>query len=242
MTRYFACTTLLMLWLTFPATAEEKPRALFNGTDLSGWDGDPQFWSVEDGAIIGRLTADQPLKNNTFLIWKGEEPSDFRLQLEFQIEGGNSGVQYRSRVLDQEKWIVGGYQADIDAANQYTGILYEERGRGILAQRGQRVRINADGNSETVDFADPTELRKAIRDDDWNEYLIEAIGPRLRHIINGKLMSVTVDGDRKHRASSGVIALQLHQGPPMTVRFRNIRLEPVNPTPPPATQPPAEEQ
>jgi hypothetical protein len=120
---------------------------------------------------------------------------------------------------------VAGYQADIDSANQYTGILYDERGRGILAKRGERVRIKPDGQREATTFADAAELQKAIRTDDWNHYVILARGQRLRHKINGKLMSETIDRERDKRAKSGVLALQVHQGPPMTVRFRKIRLE-----------------
>jgi Domain of Unknown Function (DUF1080) len=225
---WLACFSLLLM--TPMAWAEEKFQSLFNGKDLSEWDGDPAIWSVEDGAIVGRLTAEKPLDHNTFLIWKGGELRDFRLRLEYQIEGGNSGVQYRSRVLDPAKWIVGGYQADIVDGPEYTGILYDERGtRGILAKRGERVKIAADGQREATSFADAAELQKSIDTDDWNQYVITARGPRLRHEINGKLMCEAIDRERGRRAESGVLALQVHQGPPMVVRFRNIRLEKLEP-------------
>ena len=217
--------TVLLLAAAGTLRAADKPQVLFNGKDLTGWEGDPAVWSVEDGAIVGRTSADKPLKNNTFLIWKDGKLGDFRLRLEYRIEGGNSGVQYRSKVIDPAKWIVGGYQADIDSGPTYTGILYEEQARGILAKRGERVKIGRDGKSEAAAFADAAELQKNIRTDGWNKYLIEAVGPRLRHKINGKLMSETVDRDRAKRAESGILALQVHAGPPMTVRFRNIRLE-----------------
>jgi Domain of Unknown Function (DUF1080) len=224
MLRTFPALLALAL-LACCALADEKPKSLFNGKDLSGWEGDPAIWSVEDGAIVGRLTAEQPLENNTFLIWNGGDLSDFRLRLEYKIEGGNSGVQYRSRLIDPEKWIVGGYQADIVDGPEYSGILYDERGtRGILAARGQRVTIAADGKRETEQFADAAELQKSIRKSDWNKYTIIARGARLRHKINGKLMSETIDREREKSAKSGILALQVHQGPPMTVRFRNIRL------------------
>lgn len=202
--------------------------SIFNGKDLTGWEGNPAVWMVEDGAIVGRTTADAPIKNNTFLIWRAGEVANFRLRLEYRIEGGNSGVQYRSRVADPDKWIVGGYQADIDSQPRYSGILYEERGRGILAERGQHVTIDREGQKQEEAFGDAAELQKKIHTDDWNEYLIEARGPHLKHTINGVLMSETTDNEEAKRVASGVLALQVHQGPPMTVRFRNIRLEVLN--------------
>ena len=217
---------VLLLLLVADAAAASEPQPLFNGKDLTGWDGDPAIWSVEDGAIVGRLTAERPIDHNTFLIWKGGQLGDFRLRLEYQIEGGNSGVQYRSRVLDPVKWIVGGYQADIVDGPEYTGILYDERGtRGIIANRGERVRIGPDGQRETENFADAADLQKSIHENDWNKYVIVARGPRLRHKINGNLMSEAIDREREKSAATGVLALQVHQGPPMTVRFRSIELE-----------------
>jgi hypothetical protein len=203
----------------------KEPEAIFNGKDLMGWEGDPKVWSVEEEAIVGRTTAEAPLRNNTFLIWRGGTVGDFTLRLEYRIEGGNSGVQYRSKVADPKKWIVGGYQADIDSKPVYTGILYDERGRGILAERGQRVTISPDGKKSIDRFGNAAELQENVRTDDWNEYLIEVRGPRMRHTINGKLMSETIDNEEGKRADSGVLALQCHQGPPMVVRFRNIKLE-----------------
>jgi hypothetical protein len=199
---------------------------LFNGKDLTGWEGDPAVWSVEDGAIVGRTTDEAPIKNNTFLIWRGGNVGDFRLRLQYRIEGGNSGVQYRSKVADPDKWIVGGYQADIDSKPVYTGILYDERGtRAIMANRGERATFDHDGKKTVVRFADADELQKIVRNEDWNDYVIEARGAKLRHTINGELMSEAEDNDAEKRADSGVLALQVHQGPPMTVRFRKIELE-----------------
>jgi hypothetical protein len=209
--------------------ASGKEKELFNGKDLTGWEGNSSLWSVEDGAIVGRTKSEAPIKNNTFLVWKDGKLSDFKLTLQYRIEGGNSGVQYRSKVTDPAKWIVGGYQADIDSETKFTGILYEERGRGILAERGQRVTIDREGKAEKKTFADAAALQKSIKTDDWNDYVIEVRGPRMKHTINGKLMSQTVDRDRQHRATSGVLALQLHAGPPMTVKFRKIRLEEFEP-------------
>jgi hypothetical protein len=226
-----ALATLSFLLPVSTITAAEKSertQSLFNGKDLKGWEGNPDVWSVEDGAIVGRTTAEKPIKNNTFLIWKDGKVGDFRLTFEYKIEGGNSGVQYRSRGVDPTEWIVGGYQADIDSSPTYSGIMYDERGRGILAKRGERARIAPDGKITAESFGDAAELQKSIKTDDWNKYTVEAIGPRMRHTINGKLMSVTIDRDSTNADKAGVLALQVHTGPPMTVRFRNIKLEKVD--------------
>lgn len=200
--------------------------SLFNGKDLSNWKGNTEYWSVQDGAITGKTTADNPLKFNTFLVWQGGQPANFELRLKYKIVGGNSGVQYRSKVLDPEKFIVGGYQADIDSSPRYSGINYEERGRGIMAERGTKVVVHPDGKKEVVEqLGDRDELQKKIKQEDWNDYRIIARGNRLQHIINGVLMSELVDEQRGKAATSGVIAFQVHQGPPMVVQFKDIELK-----------------
>jgi hypothetical protein len=225
MIRQLTCACVVVAVLASGLVGQE-PESLFNGKDLTGWEGDPEVWSVEEGAIVGRNTADAPIKNNTFLIWRAGKVGDFRLSFEYRIDGGNSGVQYRSKVEDAEKWIVGGYQADIDSEPVYSGILYDERGtRHILANRGERVSIDRSGKKTVERFADAAELQKSIRTNDWNEYIVEARGPRMRHTINGKLMSECEDNQEGKRADSGILALQVHAGPPMTVRFRKIQLE-----------------
>ena len=124
---------------------------IFDGATLTNWDGDPTFWRVEGGAIVGETTAEKPLSENTFLIYRGSEPDNFELKLEFKMNSTNSGVQYRSRQLAGAvgKWVLCGYQADIDFDNRYTGMLYEERGRpGFLAPRG------------TVQYAGPNDTKQ----------------------------------------------------------------------------------
>jgi 3-keto-disaccharide hydrolase len=221
--------TAVVVVLAASTALAKEPTKIFNGKDLTGWDGDPKIWSVEDGVIIGRTKADDPLKHNEFLIWKDGEVADFKLSLQYRIKGGNSGVQYRSKVVDPAEWIVAGYQADIDSTPTYSGILYEERERGILAKRGERVTIDRDGKATTEKIGDADELQKSIHNEDWNDYTIEARGPRLKHTINGKVMSETVDRDRKNRDKSGVLAFQVHAGPPMTIEFRKIRYEKLEP-------------
>jgi hypothetical protein len=209
------------------AADDEGFVSIFNGKDLTGWAGDSVHWSVEDGAITGRITPETVLKgHNTFLVWQGGQPADFELKLKFKLQNSNSGVQYRSKLLDPGKFIVGGYQADIDATGRYIGINYEERGRGILVERGQKVEIGPEGNKTVIgELGDKDVLLKKIKLGDWNEYTIIARGNHLTHIINGTTMSEVIDNQPSKAQASGVIALQIHQGPPMVVQFKDIRLK-----------------
>jgi hypothetical protein len=205
--------------------AQEGFKEIFNGKDLSGWKGNPDLWSVEDGAITGRTSAENPIKFNTFLIWQQDKVSDFVLELDYKINGGNSGIQYRSKVLDEAGFVVGGYQADIDATMKYAGINYEEKGRGILAQRGQRTTID-DTGAKTVDsFGDAEQLGKKIHADEWNHYRVVAKGNKLSHYINDQLMSEVIDGETEKAATEGVLAFQVHVGPAMVIQFKNVRLK-----------------
>lgn len=204
---------------------EPKAVAIFDGESLNGWSGLSSNWSVEDGAITGVNTAEAPIAQNTFLVY--EKPvKDFELELDFKITGNNSGIQYRSKVLNQEKFVVGGYQADIDAKKRYMGINYEEQGRGILTDRGEIIAIAKDGKKSKVGTTgDPDALLSRIRWEDWNHYRIVARGPVLQHYINDTLMSETHDEESGKAAAEGVLAFQVHAGPPMKVQFKNITLK-----------------
>lgn len=223
-------TTLLTSLAAFlcviasPLCAQEAVKELFNGKDLTGWRGNTELWSVEDGCITGKTTAEKPLKFNTFLIWEGKV-SNFQLEFDYKIgKEGNSGVQYRSKVINEADFIVGGYQADIDASLQYAGINYEERGRGILAQRGQRIMIDKAGAKKDESIGDGKELGKVIKKEDWNHYKLVANGNKLSHMINGTLMSEVIDEQEGKASAEGVLAFQIHQGPPMVIKFKNIKL------------------
>jgi hypothetical protein len=200
---------------------------IFDGKTLDGWEGNPEIWRVEDGAIVGQTTAEKPIKANTFLIWRQGKLDDFELRLSYRLTGGNSGVQYRSREFTEvEPFVVGGYQGDFESGKKYTGILYEERGRGILTLRGQRMKIGADGTKtpgEPIGTAE--DLQNSIKLGDWNELRIVAQGPKLQHFINGQLMSETVDEQEGKRATEGILAFQVHQGPPMKVEFKDVHLK-----------------
>jgi len=205
--------------------------ALFDGKTLDGWDGNPAFWSVQDGAITGQTTKENPTKGNTFLVHRGGEFKNFELRFEYKIVGGNSGVQYRSFEPDREKqkWVVGGYQADFEAGDTFSGILYGERFRGMLANRGQKtelVRDNGKFQAKVVgSVGDSKEIQAKIKKEDWNDYSVLADKFHFVHKINGVVTAECTDNDEAQRRDSGIIALQLHAGPPMMVQFRNIRIK-----------------
>lgn len=209
----------------------EEWETIFDGKTLDGWDGDPQTWSVKDEAITGTTynEEDKKLKGNTFIIWRGGEVDNFELELEYKIINGNSGIQYRSFEVPDAKWVIGGYQADFEAGDTYSGILYGERYRGILALRGEKTElVRTDGKFEkkvTGSVGDTNEIQKKINKEDWNKYRIVADGYHFQHFINGVQTVDVVDNDTKERRAAGVLALQAHAGPAMTVQFRNIRLK-----------------
>jgi type 1 glutamine amidotransferase len=155
---------------------------------------------------------------------------DFELRLSYKIVGNNpsksanSGIQYRSKHVGN--WVVGGYQADFESGKTFSGILYEERGRGILARRGEKTVVSAEGKVQLVGSVGNTdELQAAIKSEDWNDYAIVAQGNHLIHKINGRVTVDVTDEQATKRARAGILALQLHAGPPMTVKFKDIRLK-----------------
>jgi hypothetical protein len=233
-------STLIAITL-LGASAFAEDIKLFNGKDLTGWEGGKDLWSVQDGAITGKSPEDpnkpgrSPLSHNTFLVWKGGTVSDFELRLQYRITSasGNSGIQYRSKVASEGPYgpIVSGYQADFETGKTYSGILYEEKGRGILAKRGQQVVIKpADGDATkhkvevTGEVGSSDEIQATIKPGEWNEYVIIAKGNHLQHFINGK-KTVDVTDNQEKAASEGILAFQMHAGPPMTVQFKDIVLK-----------------
>jgi hypothetical protein len=233
-------TTLAVLvslsgWSSALQAADPGFRELFNGTDLTGWEGNPKLWSVKDGTITG-VTGTDPetkIKHNTFLVWTNGNVDDFELRLSYRIEKGNSGIQYRSKVRNQGEFgpVVGGYQADFEAAKTYSGILYEEGGRGILAKRGEKVVIKDAAGKPKLDVVGSVgksdEIQAKIKHEDWNDYVVIARGNHLQHFINGQQTVDVIDEQEAKAAKSGVLALQIHQGPPMVVQFKNIRIKPL---------------
>ena len=201
-------------------------QQIFDGKSLNGWDGDANFWRVEDGSIVGETSTDKQPKQNTFLIWRGGKPADFELKLEYRLTGFNSGIQLRSTELPDIKWAMKGYQADMDGAQQYTGQIYEERGRGFLALRGQFTYIGEGKKPGLVgSLGDNAALKEFIKGADWNDLHLIARGNTLVQVLNGHVMSMLIDDDAANRALDGLIGIQVHRGPAMKVEVRNIRLK-----------------
>ena len=212
--------------------AKDDFVSLFDGKTLNNWDGDPKFWSVKDDAITGITTKETPTRGNTFAIYTGDQKfTDFDLRIDFKIIGGNSGIQYRSfkKAGNQDGWRIGGYQADFESGDTYSGICYGEAFRGILSLRGKKTTLSLGANgklqkkSET--FGDTNEIGKAVKKKEWNSYRIVADGFHFTHYINGVKTTELIDNDEKNRRSDGLLALQLHAGPPMNVQFKNIKVK-----------------
>ncbi|MFP6611920.1 MAG: family 16 glycoside hydrolase, partial [Pirellulales bacterium] len=223
MKRYLMICCLLFISVATPGVADDGFTPIFNGENLKGWSGN-DFWKVEDGAITGQTTADKPTSGNTFIIWRQGQLDDFELKLKYKIIGGNSGIQYRS--TDLGNFVVGGYQADFEAGNTWSGAHYHEKGRGILAKRGEKAEIAADGKRKVLEtLGKSSDLQAKINKEDWNDYHIIARGNEFIHKINDTVMSHVIDNHKSGFRQSGILALQLHAGPPMKVQFKDIRLK-----------------
>lgn len=194
---------LLLLCPVFALAQEPGFQSLFDGKTLNGWEGDSRLWKVVDGVIVGS-TEGVEIEKNTFLIYKAREFSDFILRAEVKLRNHNSGIQFRSEELPE--YVVRGYQADMAEDNWWGGV-YEEKGtRGVMVNGWK-------GKAETV-----------VRKGDWNEVEIRCQGPKIEIRINGLLTSELTDDAKL----SGIIAFQLHRGPAMEARFRNIRIQPLS--------------
>ncbi len=224
--------------VALPAFAQPRPMPvvtndesgfvqIFDGKTLAGWEGDPQYWRVENGALVGEVTATNLLKQNSFIIWRGGETRDFELKVEYRVSAkGNSGINYRSVMATNGPSAMRGYQADIDGKNQYTGQNYEEKGRTFLAMRGQVTRVENGKPPEVIaSLGSTNDLVSVIKDEDWNEYHLIARGNVLIHILNGRVLSVAIDEDPVNRTRTGLLGVQVHVGPPMKIEYRNFRLK-----------------
>lgn len=213
--------------------AEPGFKSLFNGKDLSNWAGRTNHWSVEDGAITGITTKENPAKGNNFLILQQDGTNaihgdiEVRFSYKFSSDSGNSGLQYRSK--DRGNFVVNGYQGDFEVGTTYSGILYEEGGRGILAERGQKVVLRDEEGKLKKEIVgkvnDSKKIQDSIRKNDWNEYVIIAKGNHLQHFINGMQTIDVVDEQESKAAKEGIIAFQIHAGPPMKIQYKNVRLK-----------------
>lgn len=226
--RTLLLVSLVGLPLAAQQTLEPGFEAIFDGRSLTGWEGDPTYWSVSGGALVGVITPETVVERNTFIIWRGGEVADFDLRLEYRISNsGNSGINYRSIEVPGLPLAMRGYQADIDGGDRYTGNIYEERGRTFLTLRGQKTLMEP-GKPATVleRFASPDELQAYVRKEDgWNQVRIVAAGNHIQQWFNGRLFAELVDNDRGAGQRRGLIGVQVHVGPPMKVEYRNIRLK-----------------
>lgn len=236
----FSAIALAAASLTVTAVELPKPDAegwiaLFNGTDLTGWEGLPGYWSVVDGAIQCKETKATSKQSDLILSASKDSPekfADFELRYSWRMvsTNGNSGVQIRSVIDRPEMLHAGGYQADIDAKNSYTGIFYCEGGvaggRGIMSNRGEKTLWDENNKRSSTKF-DKTgdELKKAIKNQGgWNDCVVVANGSRITYTINGELMTDMTDNSPKGR-KDGVIALQMHAGFDMTILFKDFKIK-----------------
>ena len=201
-------------------------KSLFDGKTLEGWKAvDPTYWSVEDGAITGKITKQHPLKENLYLVWQGGELADFELKLKSRLNSPhrvNNGFQFRSKLLPNHD--IAGYQVDNNLNTDWLVRLYDEHGRHALAYRGTKTVIDKDGQRTTTKIPDADGPAR-FRLEDWHEYHLICVGPRLTLKVNGRLVAEVVDLDPKQQDFSGILGLQLHSGPPTTVQFKDIRLK-----------------
>jgi len=202
--------------------AQDGFRPLFNGKDLTGWDGNPDLWTVTDGCITGRTTGPEQLGYNQFLIWRGGTLKNFELRVKVKQTGNNTGIQYRSRELPENgKWSIGGYQCDIHPAAPNNAMVYEERARGIIVQNGQSVTIDPEGKRWLTSERDPVKVDIA----EWHEYTVIAQGNHLIHKIDGQLTIDLLDFNEKARSLEGLLAFQIHRGPAMQVQIKDVMLK-----------------
>ena len=221
------------------STVPEEPagmKVIFNGKDLTGWNGDPRLWSVRDGAIHGVTTKEVPTKGNTFIIWEDGSLKDFDLRLSFRCTASNnSGIQYRSKHITENvrnDWVVRGYQHEVRNEHLFPnvpGFIYDEGGftgkRGRICMVGEKAVWEDDGKKILRDdLIDQEGFSKLMKVDDWNEVCIIAKGRHIRHYLNGKLILDFVDHPDR-ALTEGILALQLHGGKPMWAEFKNIRIK-----------------
>lgn len=188
-----------LLLLGGAAFAQDGFQPLFDGKSLAGWEGDARLWRVENGELVGS-TVGVKITKNTFLVYKDAEFGDFVLRAEVKLRNGNSGIQFRSTAMEDH--VVHGLQADM-AHNAWWGSIYDEKGKRGVMVNGWK------GKAEKVVHAG------------WNDVSIHCQGTKIRVTVNGMVTSELED-DVKLK---GVLALQLHVGPEMEVRFRNVRIK-----------------
>jgi hypothetical protein len=232
----FASLAPLALFAEDANTAPQESAAMksiFNGKDLSGWDGDPSVWSVKDGVIRGETTAEKPVKSNTFLIWKDGTTQNFELRLSYRCTAANnSGIQYRSKHFtganEKHQWVVRGYQHELRNEKKFpnvSGFIFDEGGkRKRICLAGEKATWEKDGKQVHGTLIEEAEFEKLFKLDDWNDVVIIAEGNHIKHFLNNRLILDFTDNHPELALKEGVLALQVHAGNPMWVEFKNIRI------------------
>jgi hypothetical protein len=200
-------------------------RPLFNGRDLTGWEGPAGSWRIEDGALTWESKIEDPLKDWPYLIWIGGQPENFELLVDFRLSAmANSGVNFRSQRID-DRWGLGGYQADLTGDDRYTGTIYRDHPSRPRILRGQSAVESSDGELHITVFGDGEDLQvKTYLKGEWNRIRVVCQGPKISYFLNGVLMSELTDNG-PDSSRKGFIALQMHQGPPMKIQYKNIYLK-----------------
>ncbi|MFH5885469.1 DUF1080 domain-containing protein [Halalkalibaculum sp. DA3122] len=203
-------------------------RRILTEEKRENWEGNPEYWQFEDGILIGEVPEASPLRGNIFYRWE-KEVTNFELKVEYRISSkGNSGIYYRSTASKENENVLLGYQADIDGANTYSGIVYEnyeDRGHQILANRGQVIQVSEqDVPAEIGSVGQSEALATKINSDGWNSYHLIVRGDTIIQMLNGQVMCILIDR-YTNRVKKGMLGVQLHQGPPMKVEYRNFRFK-----------------
>jgi hypothetical protein len=241
---YVMLTCVSLFFLACKNKEESQFKSIFNGENLTDWQGDAVYWRVENGLLVGEVTPETLLKRNSFIIYKKEQPENFELKLEYRIsELGNSGVNYRSEIIDDIPFALKGYQCDIDGRNRYTGQNYEERKRTTLAYMGEKVNIplmpdsipitnirknvlkNCWQTRTVTETKAKSELKSKVKSNDWNAVHLIVKDNKMQHFINGILFSEVTDLDEINKSKKGYLGVQVHVGPPMKIEYRNIMLK-----------------
>ncbi len=235
--RFLGISFICLLFLDLSVAQQVLPTAapqdetgfvsIFDGKSLNGWEGDPKYWRVENDCLVGEVTPETLLKQNSFIIWRGGTTKDCEIKVEYRVSAqGNSGINYRSEEIPAQPFALRGYQADIDGAQLYTGQNYEEKGRTFLAFRGDISRVDVDGKARIIgSVGDKVALAATIMNEGWNEYHLIVRGNVLTHLLNGRVMSVVIDDDPAHRKFDGLLGVQVHVGPPMKIEYRHFRMK-----------------
>lgn len=234
---FAVCTAILTANLSIAKEENEATEAgfknLFNGQDLSGWDGDPRLWKFENGVVHGETTKENVANGNTFLIWQGGTLKDFELRLSFRCNAtNNSGIQYRSQLIDQargdNRWRLRGYQHEVRNENTVPNVpsfIYDEAGkRGRICLAGEVGTWDSDGKHVVQRLMSDKKVEDLVNVDGWNEVRILARGNHIQHYLNGKLILDFTDNHPEMTLTEGLLGLQLHAGSPMWAEFKDVRI------------------